>query len=88
MEPTTQNNKKIILIVVVVLIILAIIAAVLIIRPDKDVAPIEEPVAEQEKNIVPTTVVTQGESDEMKKYIDEATTFDNEASLKEIEKEF
>ena len=89
MEPTTKNNKTIIVVVIAVIIIIAIISTILITRQKK-----QEKLTEQAKketiaiNPIPTTVTTPGELDEINKYINEATTFDNEASLKEVEKEF
>lgn len=84
MEPTQTNKTKIIIIVSIVVVIV-IVGLIFILKSKKEV-----PVTPEEKTEIVTVnpVVLENESKEINRYIDEATTFDNEASLAEIEKEF
>lgn len=82
MEPNTQptipnKNKKILIIIAIV--ILVIIAA-LVLMKSKVNAPVD-------MNEV-TDSSLQGDNKVLANEIDSATTFDNEADLKEIDKEF
>lgn len=88
MEPTTNTNKTKMMIILVVVIII-VVGVIFILKSKKDVAVTPEN-QQQNTNITPSlnTGITKEETNEITKYIDSATTFDNEAQIKEIEKEF
>ena len=88
MEPTTNTNKTKMAVIIVILIIIAV-GVFFFIKSKGTKAPKTNEVNTNEPAIVTTkTVITEGESKEIVKYLDDATTFDNEASLKEIDGEF
>lgn len=77
-KPTTTPNKNKKILIIIIIIILIIIATVLL--KSKISAPLD--VNET------TDSGLQGDNKILSSEIDSATTFDNEADLKEIDKEF
>jgi len=88
MEPTTNTNKTKMAVIIVILLIIAI-GAFFFIKSKSVKAPVVEEVKTNEPaKVTVKTVITEGESKEITKYLDDATTFYNEASLKQIDMEF
>lgn len=77
-SPMTNKNKK--MLIIIAIIILVIIALVLVKPRAKVSAPVDV-------NGI-TDSGLQGDNKVLANEIDAATTFDNEADLKEIDKEF
>lgn len=83
----TTNNKKIAIIAIIIMVIA--IGIFFIIKSKGAKAPVVEETKTNGPAVVTTkTVITEGESKEITKYLDDAITFDNEPLLKEIDKEF
>jgi len=78
MEPATapiepRKNKKILILIAIIIVAIIIV----LLMKSKVVAPVKT-----------STTSISGQAEQIVKDIDEATTFDNEADLKAIDKEF
>lgn len=88
MEPTINKNKTKTAIIVIIIIVL-IIGIFFLIKSKSVKSPtIDETKIETPGKVVTKTVITDSESKEITEYLDNATTFDNEPLLAEIDKEF
>lgn len=75
--PTTNNNNA--MKIIIAIVALALIVAALIFIRSKTEAPVD---------IEETPMTAQQESQQLTSDINSATTFDNESSLQEIDKQF